>query len=58
MTAPAPTETFQLVHRALTDPESDTSARTARLLAMLVANLEAVEILDRAVIDEMVIQLG
>lgn len=58
MTAPAPKTTFQLVHDALSDPESATAARAAHLLAMLVENLEAKELLDRSEIDEMVIKLG
>ena len=58
MTAPALKNTFQLVQDALSDPESATAARAAHLLAMLVENLEAKEMLDRSEIEEMVIKLG
>ncbi len=56
MTTPKPT--FQLVHDALTDPETATAARAAHLLAMLVDTLEQQELLDRSEIDAMVQRLG
>lgn len=58
MTTPLPKPTYNLVHEALTNPESATADRTARLLAMLVEHLEQVEALDRSEIDAMVLKLG
>ena len=58
MTAPTPKPTYNLVHEALTNPESATADRTARMLAMLVEYLEQVEAIDRSEIDAMVLKLG
>lgn len=58
MTVPSLKDTHRLVLDALTVPEDATAERTARMLAMLIDTLEKQELLDRSVIDELVIKLG
>lgn len=55
---PPSKDTYQLVLDRLTEQDSATADRTARLLAQVIQHLEARRELDRQEIEEMVIKLG
>jgi hypothetical protein len=58
MSAIAYKETYQLVFDRLTEQDSTTAERTARLLAQVIDHLEQRRELDRQEIEEMVHKLG
>ncbi|MBB6561607.1 ribonucleotide reductase beta subunit family protein with ferritin-like domain [Acidovorax soli] len=58
MSAIAYKDTYQLVFDRLTEQDSTTAERTARLLAQVIDHLEQRRELDRQEIEEMVHKLG
>ncbi len=58
MSAIAHKDTYQLVFDRLTEQDSTTAERTARLLAQVIDHLEQRRELDRQEIEEMVHKLG
>ena len=58
MSATLPKDTYQLVFDRLTEQDSTTAERTARLLAQVIDHLEQRRELDREEIEEMVHKLG
>ncbi|MDZ7867295.1 hypothetical protein [Acidovorax sp.] len=58
MSAIPPKDTYQLVFDRLTEQDSTTAERTARLLAQVIDHLEQRRELDRQEIEEMVYKLG
>lgn len=58
MSAIAYKDTYQLVFDRLTEQDSTTAERTARLLAQVIDHLEQRSELDRQEIEEMVHKLG
>lgn len=58
MSAIPPKDTYQLVFERLTEQDSTTAERTARLLAQVIDHLEQRRELDRQEIEEMVYKLG
>lgn len=58
MSAMPPKDTYQLVFDRLTEQDSTTAERTARLLAQVIDHLEQRRELDRQEIEEMVYKLG
>lgn len=58
MRAIAYKDTYQLVFDRLTEQDSTTAERTARLLAQVIDHLEQRRELDRQEIEEMVHKLG
>ena len=58
MSAIPPKDTYQLVFDCLTEQDSTTAERTARLLAQVIDHLEQRRELDRQEIEDMVGKLG
>ena len=58
MSAIPPKDTYQLVFDRLTEQDSTTAERTARLLAQVIDHLEQRRELDRQEIEDMVYKLG
>lgn len=58
MSAIPPKDTYQLVFDRLTEQDSTTAERTARLLAQVIDHLEQRRELDRQEIEDMVHKLG
>lgn len=58
MSAIPPKDTYQLVFDRLTEQDSTTAERTARLLAQVIDHLEQRRELDRQEIEDMVRKLG